>query len=99
MKTVNSYPYKKNEEYKKYLWNINPKDELLEKNNKMKFVSYLGNKYDFYKYKIMKQKKNLKEFRKRQILYNKDRFTIYKRVDFPFKKEFFTKLNRLNLKN
>ena len=99
LKTVNSYTYKKNEEYKKYLWNINPKDELLEKNNKMKFVNYLGNKYDFYKYKIMKQKKNLKEFCKRQILYNKDRFTIYKRVDFPFKKEFFTKLNRLNLKN
>ena len=102
LKTVKSYTYKINDEYKeykKYMWNMNPEEELVENNNKLKFVDYLNNKYDFYNYKTLQHKKNIKEFRKRQILFNKDRFTIYKKVDFPYKKEFFTKFSRLNLKN
>ena len=78
---------------------MNPRDELLERNNKIKFVDYLNNKYAFYKYKTLNEKKNLKEMRKRQNLYNKNKFNIKNRVEFNYKKEFFGKINRLKLKD
>ena len=100
LRTINSYTYKKNnDEAKKYIWDMNPRDELLERNNKIKFVDYLNSKYAFYKYKTLNEKKNLKEMRKRQNLYNKNKFNIKNRVEFNYKKEFFGKINRLKLKD
>ena len=95
--TITSYNYKKNNEGQKYMWNANPKDELIEKNNKVKFIDYMNQKYDFYKYRTLKEKKNLKEIRERQIIFSNDRIKIKKKVEFPYKKEFFGKLNRLRL--
>ena len=95
--TITSYNYKKNNEGQKYMWNANPKDELIEKNNKVKFIDYMNQKYDFYKYRTLKEKKNLKEIRERQIIFSNDRIKIKKKVEFPYKKEFFGKLNRLKL--
>ena len=95
--TITSYNYTKNNEGQKYMWNANPKDELIEKNNKVKFIDYMNQKYDFYKYRTLKEKKNLKEIRERQIIFSNDRIKIKKKVEFPYKKEFFGKLNRLKL--
>ena len=103
LKTINSYTYKKNnddDDDKKYMWEMNPKDELIEKNNRTKFIDYLNKQYDFYKYRTIKEKKNTKEIRKRQFVYSNDKLDkikIHKRVEFPFKNEFFAKLNRLNI--
>ena len=103
LRTINSYTYKKNnknnDEYKKYIWDMNPRDELLERNNKIKFVDYLNTKYSFYKYRTLKETKNIKEIRKRQNLYNKNRFNIKNKAQFSYKKEFFGKINRLKLKD
>lgn len=98
-KTIESYNYKKTKNDNKYAWYNDPKEEYLEKNNRIKFIDYLSNKYDFYKYKTIHDKINIKEIHKRQNLFNKDIIKLNKKVDFPFKKEFFMKFNRLKLKN
>ena len=58
-----------------------------------------NNKYKFYKYKTLEEKKNIKEIHKRQNLFNKEIIKLNKKVDFPYKKEFFSKFNRLKMKN
>ena len=98
LKTILPYMSKKIDEPKKYMWNINPTDELLKKNNKIKFIDYLKKKYNFYRHKSYKEIKNIKEIYKRQVLFNKEGTEISTKVEFPFQKEFFTRLNRLNLK-
>ena len=97
LQTINTYTHRKTNDLNKYMWDRNPKDYLLEKNNRIKFVYYLNKKYDFYKNKSYFEIKKLKDIHKRQLLFNNNRINISKRVDFPFKKEFFARLNRLNL--
>lgn len=99
-KTIEAYTYKKTDnENKKYLWSNDPKEEYLEKNNRTKFIDYLNSKYDFYKYQTIFNRKSIKEIYKRQSLFNQEIIKINKKVDFPFKKEFFSRFNRLNFKN
>ena len=99
-KTIEAYTYKKtDDENKKYLWNNSPKEEYLEKNNRTKFIHYLNSKYDFCKYETIFNKKSIKEIYKRQSLFNHEIIKINKKVDFPFKKEFFSRFNRLKFKN
>ena len=90
-RTIDSYTYKKTDN--------EDKEEYLENNNKIKFINYLNNKYKFYKYKTLEEKKNIKEIHKRQNLFNKEIIKLNKKIDFPYKKEFFSKFNRLKMKN
>ena len=98
-KTIESYNCKKTENDNKYVWFNDPKEEYLEKNNRIKFIDYLSNKYDFYTNKAIHDKININEIHKRQNLFNKDFIKLNQKVDFPFKKEFFLKFNRLKFKN
>ena len=98
-RTIESYTYKKTDNEDKYKWYNDPKEEYLENNNKIKFINYLNNKYKFYKYKTLEEKKNIKEIHKRQNIFNKEIIKLNKKIDFPYKKEFFSKFNRLKMKN
>lgn len=98
-RTIDSYTDKKKDNDDKYIWYNNPNEEYLENNNKIKFIDYLNNKYKFYKYKTLEENKHIKEIHKRRNLFNKESIKLNKKVDFPYKKEFFSKFNRLKKKN
>lgn len=96
LKTINCYNLKKFEEDdKKYMWESSPEDDYIQRNNKIRFIDYLKTQYNFYRNKSHKAMRNIEEQRKRQKLFNNDKIKIMKSVEFPYKKEFFSKFNRL----
>ena len=98
LKTMSAYMYKNTKEEKKYMWQLTPEDELTQLNINTKFFHYLDNKYNFYKNKNIKDKTNMKEINKIKILFAKNSVKLDKKVEFPYKKEFFNRLNRLKLR-
>ena len=99
LKTINAYTYKKIKDEKKSVWEFNLEEELNQKNDDINFLNYLDKKYNFYKCKTTKERKNLKEINKRRMLFSNDRVKLDKKVEFPYKKEFFNRLNRLKAKH
>jgi len=98
LKTITAYTYKNKKEENKYMWQLTPEDELKQLNINTKFFHYLDNQYHFFKDTKSKDKKNIKDINKIKILFSKNRIKLDKKVEFPYKKEFFNRLNRLKLK-
>ena len=78
---------------------INPKEEFFEKRNKPKYIDYLKNKYHFYLNNKELDDKNYTEIKKRQLNYFNGKNKVKHPLEYPFKKEFFKKLNRFKNKD
>ena len=98
---INDYTYRKddNDDEYKYSIKLNPKEEFLQRRNKIKYIDYLKNKYNFYTSGNIKDLKNYSEMKKRQILFDSNKEQIEQPLEFPYKKEFFKKFNRYNSRN
>ena len=93
-----SYRKDDDEEYK-YFGKLTPKEEFIFKRNKAKYIDYLKNKYNFYTSNKIKDLKNYSEIKKRQILYHSNKNKVEYGLNFPYKKEFFKRYNRIKNKN
>ena len=98
-RTINNYTYKKDDDENIYFGKLTPKEEFVEGRNKAKYIDYLRNKYNFYTYGNIKDLKNYSEIKKRQILFSSGNDKIEYPIDYPYKKEFFKRYNRLYSKN
>ena len=98
---INDDTYRKddNDDEYKYSIKLNPKEEFLQRRNKIKYIDYLKNKYNFYTSGNIKDLKNYSEMKKRQILFDSNKEQIEQPLEFPYKKEFFKKFNRYNSRN
>ena len=96
---INNYTYRKNEDENKYFEKLTPKEEFIIGRNKAKYIDYLKNKYNFYTYGNIKDLKNYSEIKKRQMIFNSGKDRIEHPIEYPYKKEFFKKYNRLNSRN
>jgi len=98
-RVINNYTYRKDEDENKYFDKLTPKEEFIMGRNKAKYIDYLKNKYNFYTYGNIKDLKNYSEIKKRQMIFNSGKDRIEYPIDYPYKKEFFKKYNRLKSKN
>ena len=98
-KIINNYIYAKDEDEYKYFGKLTPKEEFITGRNKAKYIDYLKNKYHFYTSNNIKDLKNYSEIKKRQLKFNSGKDKIEYVLDFPYKKEFFKRYNRINRKN
>jgi len=97
-KTIYNYLERKNEDEDKYFENINAREEYFEGRNKAKYLDYLKRKYNFFTRNKSKDYKNYSEVKKRQLLYYDSKDKVEYHLEFPYKKEFFKKQNRLHNK-
>ena len=94
-KTIYNYTERKIEDENKYFENINAREEYFEGRNKAKYLDYLKNKYNFFTRNKSKDYKSYSEVKKRQFLYYDNKDKVEYHLEFPYKKEFFKKQNRL----
>ena len=96
---INNYTYKKDNNENIYFEKLTPKEEFIERKNKAKYIDFLKNKYNFYTSSNIKDLKNYTEIKKRQLLFDSKKDQIEHPLDFPYKKEFFHRFNRINSRN
>ena len=96
---INNYNYKKDNDENIYFEKLTPKEEFIERKNKAKYIDFLKNKYNFYTSSNIKDLKNYSEIKRRQILFDSKKDQIEHPLDFPYKKEFFHRFNRINSRN
>jgi hypothetical protein len=94
-KTIYNYTERNIEDENKYFENINAREEYLEGRNKAKYLDYLKKKYNFFTRNKSKDYKNYSEVKKRQLLYFDSKDKVEYHLEFPYKKEFFKKHNRM----
>jgi hypothetical protein len=94
-KTIYNYTERKIEDENKYFENINAREEYFEGRNKAKYLDYLKRKYNFFTRNKSKDYKSYSEVKKRQFLYYDNKDKVEYHLEFPYKKEFFKKQNRL----
>jgi hypothetical protein len=94
-KTIYNYTERNIEDENKYFENINAREEYLEGRNKAKYLDYLKKKYNFFTRNKSKDYKNYSEVKKRQLLYFDSKDKVEYHLEFPYKKEFFKKQNRM----
>ena len=98
-RVINDYTYKKDNDENIYFEKLTPKEEFIERKNKAKYIDFLKNKYNFYISCNKKEMKNYSEIKKRQLLFDSKKDQIEHPLDFPYKKEFFHRFNRINSRN
>ena len=98
-RVINDYTYKKDNDENIYFEKLTPKEEFIERKNKAKYIDFLKNKYNFYTSCNKKEMKNYSEIKKRQLLFDSKKDQIEHPLDFPYKKEFFHRFNRINSRN
>ena len=94
-KTIYNYTERKIEDENKYFENINAREEYFEGRNKAKYLDYLKRKYNFFTRNKSKDYKSYSEVKKRQFLYYDNKDKVEYHLEFPYKKEFFKKQNRM----
>ena len=94
-KTIYNYTERKIEDENKYFENINAREEYFEGRNKAKYLDHLKKKYNFFTRNKSKDYKNYSEVKKRQLLYYDSKDKVEYHLEFPYKKEFFKKHNRM----
>lgn len=93
-KVINEYNYKKDEDENNFYGKLTAEEEYIKERNKAKYIDYLKKKYNFYSYNI-KDLKNYSEIKKRQINFDSGKDKIEYPIEYPYKKEFFRRFNRL----
>ena len=96
---INDYTYRKDDDENIYFEKLTPKEEFIERRNKAKYIDFLKSKYNFYTSSNIKDLKNYSEIKKRQLLFYSKKEQIEQPLDFPYKKEFFKRFNRINSRN
>lgn len=99
---IKSFNYTSRRDYeneKDYFDRENPIEEFLEGRDKQKYIDYLKKEYNFYTNNKVRDLRNFSKFKKRQLLLYKEKGKIALQIEFPYKKEFFRKFNKLKNKS
>ena len=90
---------RKNDDENKYFGKLKPKEEFIEKGNKVKYIDFLKNQYNFFNTNNNKESKNYIDIKKRQNLFHNGKDKVEQPIEYPYKKEFFKRYYRLNNKS
>lgn len=78
-----------------YFSKLSPRDDFINDGNKAKYIDYLKNSYHFFSENNEKEEKDYADIKQRKLLFYSGKDRVKCPIDYPYKKEFFNKFNRL----